>query len=470
MTTQYDDEYEPDPESEQSSDPRPRDLHAEQATLGAMLLSKRAVDEIVPILGEGRAFYRPANETIYQAIVAVHDTPGVTADPISVGDRLRADGNWLRVGGDIALSKCVSAVPTAANGAYYAEIVVKLGRLRELYEIGARMVQRALMADAEPEEIAAAALTELQATLTTVQAGREEKLSVADRWPGFLDELEQQDDPRALDSPWPELNAHVQFKPKELTVVGAATSGGKSLLALNLAAHVAFRRKLPVLVASIEMGGSELLTRLTSAEANIAMDALTRRKLGDPEWTKISRINDRMVGAEATDFILDDSPSLTIPKIRSRVRWMDSQGRKPALVVVDYLQIVQPDGANAGKNRTQDVAGISLGLKSIADEFHVPVVALAQFNRSSAGRQPLVTDFKDSSQIEQDASCVLLLHRELDEEGQDTGPNAGKVMLIIAKNRNGRRGVETWLQFEGKYASLRNLSTKTPPPWTPSAA
>lgn len=469
MNTPYDDEYEPNPD-QQAGDPRPRDLHAEQAVLGAMLLSKRAVDEIVPILGEGRAFYRPANETIYRAIIAVHDAPGVTADPISVAAKLRSDGNWLRVGGDIELSKCVSAVPTAANGAYYAEIVVKLGRLRDLYEIGARMVQRALMADAEPEEIAAAALTELQATLVTVQAGREEKLSVADRWPGFLDELEQHDDPRALDSPWPELNEHVQFKPKELTIVGAATSGGKSLLALNLAAHVAFRRKLPVLVASIEMGGSELLTRLTSAEAAIEMDALTRRKLGDREWTKIARINDRMVGAEATDFILDDSPALTIPKIRSRVRWMDSQGRKPALVVVDYLQIVQPDGANAGKNRTQDVAGISLGLKSIADEFHVPVVALAQFNRNAAGRQPLVTDFKDSSQIEQDASTVLLLHRELDEEGQDTGPNAGKVMLIIAKNRNGRRGVETWLQFEGKYASLRNLTTKTPPPWTPGAA
>lgn len=466
MNTPYD---EPEPD-EQPADPRPYDIQAEQATIGAMLLSRRAVDDIVPILHGGEAFYRPAYETIYRAIVGVHDTPGVTVDPISVGARLRAEGNWLRVGGDIELSKCVSAVPAAASGAHYAEIVANLYRLRQVYEIGARMVQRARMADAEPEEIAASALAELQATLTQVQAGREEKLSVADRWPGFLDELEQHDDPRALDSPWPDLNEHVQFKPKELTVVGAATSGGKSLLALNLAAHVAFRRKLPVLVASIEMGGSELLSRLTAAEAAIEMDALTRRKLGDREWTKIARINDRMVAPEAADFILDDSPALTIPKIRSRVRWMDSQGRKPALVVVDYLQIVQPDGANAGKNRTQDVAAISLGLKSIADEFHVPVVALAQFNRNAVGRQPLVTDFKDSSQIEQDASTVLLLHRELDEEGQDTGPNAGKVMLIVAKNRNGRRGVELWLQFEGKYASLRNLTTKTPPPWTSSAA
>jgi replicative DNA helicase len=217
----------------------------------------------------------------------------------------------------------------------------------------------------------------------------------------------------------------------------------------------------------MEMGGSEVLTRLTSAEANIKLDNMTRRELGEPEWKKIARINDRMTSPQAAQFILDDSPVLTISKIRSRVRWMISQGYPPGLVVIDYTQLITPEGPNPGKNRTQDVAGISLGMKRIADEFDVPVLALAQFNRGAAGRRPLVTDFKDSSQVEQDASVCVLLHRDLDEEGMDTGPNAGMVTAIVAKNRNGKRGVEVLLQFAGEYASLRNLTTQTPP-WSPS--
>jgi replicative DNA helicase len=456
----YDDEP---PADEQEADPRPRDVVAEQAVIGAMLLSPKAVDEISPVLGEGEAFYRDAHETIYRTILRLHDASGGAADPITVAAALRSSGELLRVGGENYLSACIAAVPTSANGIDYADIVHEQWQLRRMYEIGHRLTQRARMPEASPDEVAAAVLAEVQALFGNGAGGKVEKLSVAERWEGFVDELEQENDPSALDTPWPDLNEHIQFKPKEVTVVGAATSGGKSLLAINQAAHVAFRRRQPVVVFSIEMGGNELLGRITSAEANIELSSLVRRKLGDVEWRKIARISERMTSEEAANFVIDDSPSITVPKIRSRIRWMVSQGRKPALVVVDYAQIVKPSGPNAGKNRTQDVAAISIGMKEIADEFEVPVLLLAQFNRGAVGRQPLVSDFKDSSQIEQDASTVLLLHRELDEEGNDTGPNAGKVMVIIAKNRNGQRGVETWLQFEGRYASLRNFTTMTPP-------
>lgn len=444
------------------------DILAEQTVIGAMLLSRRVVDQVAPLLGEGEAFHRPAHELIYQAILRLHDAPGTHVNAITVEQALRRTGDLVRCGGPSYLHTCVNAVPTASTGIDCADVVADLYNLRKIQQLGQQLAARARLRDAPADEIASLALSELQALFASSAGGKEEILSVADRWQGFVDELEKHDDPRALDSPWTDLNEVVQFRPKELTVVGAATSGGKSLLALNLAAHVAFRRKLPVLVASIEMGGSELLARLTSAEANLELDYLMRRNLDEARWGKIARVNDRMMSAEAADFVLDDSPAMTIAKIRSRVRWMASQDRKPALVVVDYLQIVAPDTAHAGRGRTQEVASISLGLKAIADEFEVPVVALAQFNRSTAGRQPLVTDFKDSSQIEQDASTVLLLHRDLDEEGNDTGPNAGKVKLIVAKNRNGKRGVEIWLTFQGKFASLRNLTSATPPPWSPS--
>lgn len=465
MTTYHDlpDTFRSEPEPEPDADPRPRDLRAERAVIGSMLLSRMAREQIIPILAGGEGFYWPGNETIYRTIVRIHDDPAGKVDPLTVAAALRTTGELSRVGGEPYLFACVDAAPAAASGEYYAEIVHTQWQLRRLYEVGAHLTQRARMQDVEPDELSGLALSELQAVLGAAAGGGDsEQLSVAARWEGFLSELEQQEDPRALDSPWTDLNEVVQFRPKELTIVGAATSGGKSLLALNQAAHVALRREQPVLVASIEMGGSELLARLAAAEGDIELNQLMRRKLGDREWKKLGRITPRMMSVAADRFVLDDRPGLTIPKIESRIRWMDAKGMKPGLVIVDYLQIVLPDGP-AGRNRTQEVAGISLGLKRMADKFDVPVIALAQFNRSTAGRRPLITDFKDSSQIEQDASTVLLLHRDLDEDGNDTGPNAGKVMLIVAKNRNGQRGREIWLSFQGRYASLRNLTTDTPP-------
>lgn len=457
------------PDTETAEDAFPQepdgiwDEAAEKAVIGAMLISRRVIAEIELILGNGDAFYREAHRILYRTILRIHDTPGAgSPDPITVIQALRSTGELREAGGLDYPHRCIAALPTPESGVDYADIVLNAYQLRLVEQMGIRLIQRARLRDAPAEEITSLALTELQQMFGSATESTAPRLSVKDRWPGFLDELEAGADPRALDTPWPDLNELIQFKPKEVTIVGAATSGGKSLFALNQAAHVAFRRRLPVLVASMEMGGSELLTRLTSAEANIEMESMTRRKLGENEWKKIARINDRMVSDPAADFILDDSPVLTISKIRSRVRWMESQDRKPGLVVIDYTQLITPEGPNAGKNRTQDVANISLGMKRIADEFDVPVLALAQFNRGQANRRPLVTDFKDSSQIEQDASNVVLLHRELDDEGMDTGPNAGKVMAIVAKNRNGQRGVERWLQFEGRYASLRNLTSQTP--------
>jgi replicative DNA helicase len=459
-------DYEDDPDV---AEPGLWDESTEQAAIGSMLLSRRVVDEVAPTLKDGAAFYRPAHQTIYQAILTIHDTPGRTADPIKVAEALRATGDLQRCGGPDYLHRCVSAVPIAANGPDYADIIVNLYELRQIEQLGMRLIQRARLRDTPAGEIASLTLSELQALLGNAAGGKVEDLSVAERWPGFMDELEDENDPRAIDTPWSDLNEVVQLKPKQVTVVGAATSGGKTLLGLNQAAHVAFTRKQPVLVVSMEMGGSEVLARLAASEGNIDLGALTRRTLGEREWQQIARINERMTSPEAATFIIDDSPTMTIPKIESRIRWMDSRGSKPVFVMVDYAQLVTPIGPNAGKNRVQDVAAISLGLKHIADEFDVPVMVLAQFNRGAVGRQPLATDFKDSSQIEQDASNVLLLHRELDEEGNDTGPNAGKVKLIVAKNRNGLRGVETWLSFQGKFASLRNLTTQTPP-WSPGSS
>jgi len=445
----------------------PRNLDAEQAVMGGMLLAPLGVNDAERIIGQLPAFYWPKHETIYRAILDLHGAPGVRPDPITVSDYLKRNGDLEKIGGASYLHHCVQMIPTAANTEWYAEIVVRLYRLRRIMQINTEASAAARMAEAEPEVILDKALADMQALLVEATGGQvEESLSVADNWASFVDELNEGVDKDALDSPWKDLNEVVQFKPKELTVVGAATGGGKSLLGMNMAAHVAMRRGKPVLFASMEMTRKELIARLTAAEAGVKLDHLVRRRLTDDDWVRIAKVSERIQNAD--NFILDDSAGLTVPKIRARVRWMVSQGQRPGLVVVDYMQLITPESTKGGDaNRAQEVAKISRGLKLIADEFAVPVIALAQFNRGSVGRKPLVTDFKDSSQIEQDASVILLLHRELAADGSDTGPSAGKVDLIVGKNRNGGQGREITLNFQGEFGRLRSIA---PPSWSPTSS
>ena len=445
----------------------PRNLDAEQAVMGGMLLAPIGVNDAERVIGNLPAFYWPKHEIIYRAILDLHGKPGVRPDPITVSDYLKRNGDLEKIGGATYLHHCVQMIPTAANTEWYADIVVRLYRLRRIMQISTESAAASRMAEAEPEVILDKAMADLQALLIEATGGDADKgLSVAENWADFVDELNEGIDPDALDSPWKDLNEVVQFKPKELTVVGAATGGGKSLLGMNMAAHVALRRNKPVLFASMEMTRKELIARLTAAEAGVKLDHLIRRQLTNDDWSRIAKVSNRIQNAD--NFILDDSAALTVPKIRARVRWMVSQGQKPALVVVDYMQLISPESTKGGDaNRAQEVAKISRGLKLIADEFAVPVIALAQFNRGSVGRKPLVTDFKDSSQIEQDASVILLLHRELAADGSDTGPTAGTVELIVGKNRNGGQGREITLKFQGEFGRLRSVA---PPSWSPSSA
>ncbi|SHL73728.1 replicative DNA helicase [Streptomyces yunnanensis] len=435
----------------------PQHLEAEQAVLGAMLLSPRSViDQVMPIV-KPDDFYRPAHEMIFTVICDVYGrSRDPKIDPITIAAELHSAGLIEKIGGATYLHTLVQTVPSTGNADYYAHIVYEKAQLRRVIEASSRAASRAYASQGEATEIVDDAMAELQGAATGISA-IEVKLSVSDRWAGFLDELEAGKDPRALDTPWQDLNEIVELKPGQLVTVGAATGGGKSLLGMNLAAHVAMTRARPVLVASMEMGGSELMARLTAAEASVNLDRLIRRKLEDSDWAKIAKASERLQNAQ--NFILDDSPSLTVSKIRARMRWMTSRGTPPAMVVADYLQLLTPESSKGSgeKSRAVEVAELSRNLKLLAMEFEIPVVALAQFNRNAVGRQPQVSDFKDSSAIEQDSNVIVLMHRPLAEDGSDTSERAGEIDLIVAKNRNGASGRIVPLVFQGHYARLRSL-------------
>lgn len=447
--------WEPDTANDDRTTPHNRE--AERAVLGSMLYEQTTIELVDRILSGPEDFHELRHQTIYHAITGLYGasrTPKV--DPITVGAELLARGELGKIGGAAYLHELVQSVPVMGNADGYAEIVREHAQLRAVLTATRRATQRVLAAADTASTILEAAMADLQAAAKGVQPA-DEKLSVADRWMGFIDELEAGRDPNAIDTPWPDLNDVVELKPGQLITVGAATGGGKSLFGMNLAAHVALSRNRPALVASLEMGGSELMARLTAAEAGVDVARLVRRKLDPGDWEKVFRAAPKLQNAE--NFILDDSPNLTIGKIRARMRWMAGSGHAPAIVVADYLQLMTPE-PNGKKERTRanEVAEISRGLKLLAMEFEIPVIALAQFNRGAVGRQPLVSDFKDSSAIEQDSNVIILMHRPLAEDGSDTGPRSGEIDLIVAKNRNGANGRIIPLSFQGHFARLRSMA------------
>jgi len=436
-------------------DAPPHNLEAEMAVLGSMLLDLRIIEPVAKILADRDDFWTLRHRTIYQTITDLYArSREPKIDQITVAAELLATGEITKIGGAQYLSTLVAAVPSVANATYYADLIRECAQLRAVLTATRRATQRALTAASTAAEILDAAMADLQAAAAGT-ATADVRLSVADRWMGFIDELEAGADPRALDTPWTDLNKVIELKPGQLVTVGAATGGGKSLLGMNLAAHVALTRNKPALVASLEMGGSELMARLTAAEAGVVLDRLVRRQLDQSDWEKVFKAAPRLQNAH--NFVLDDSPNLTIGKIRARMRWMGSQGNPPAIVVADYLQLMTPENSKPNANRANEVAELSRGLKLLAMEFEIPVVALAQFNRGAAGRQPVVTDFKDSSAIEQDSNVIVLMHKPLTEDGQPDEYRAGEIDLIVAKNRNGATGRIIPLIFQGHYARLRSM-------------
>lgn len=447
---------EPDWAPDAETNAPPHDREAEMAVLGAMLLSRSVIDPIAAILSDAADFYMPRHQTVYRTITDLYArSRDPKIDTITVAAELLATGELAKIGGAAYLHTLVAAVPAVSSATYYAEIIRERAQLRTVLEATRRATSRALTAALTAAEILDAAMADLQAAATGTTT-TDVRLSVSDRWMGFVDELEAGADPRALDTPWMDLNEVVELKPGQLVTVGAATGGGKSLLGMNLAAHVALTRSKPALVASMEMGGSELMARLTAAESGVVLDRLIRRKLEQSDWEKIFKAAPRL--QNASNFILDDSPNLTIGKIRARMRWMASTGNPPAIVVADYLQLMTPENAKPNANRANEVAELSRGLKLLAMEFEIPVIALAQFNRGAAGRQPVVTDFKDSSAIEQDSNVIVLMHRPINEDGTPNDDRAGEIDLIVAKNRNGASGRIVPLIFQGHYARLRSMA------------
>lgn len=432
----------------------PNDMEAEKSVLGGMLLSKDAIGEVNEAGVTSEAYYRPVHGTIHDAIMDMYGK-GQPVDPITLGAYLTKSGDLERVGGASYLHTLVQSVPTAANAAYYAEIVVERYKLRRLIEAGTRIVQMGYAAEGEVADVVNAAQAEMQSAAQLGAGGGVERVQwVDDMLEEYLVSMDAPP-PSRLPLPYADLQATLPMEPGDLIVVAARPAIGKSVVLLDIARCVAIEHRMTVLVSSMEMSRPQLMERLMAAEARVPLNRIKDREYQNDDR---QRIHDAALRIGGAPLVVDDGPAATTVQLRSRLRWLQAQGKLPAVLLVDYLQIMKASGKR-GQNRTGEVDEISRGLKELAGEFGIIIIAAAQLNREVEKREdkkPMMADLRESGSIEADANAVILLHRPdaYDKEHE----RAGEMDLIIGKNRQGPTGTVT-VAFQGHYARCRDLGT-----------
>ncbi|MEU8828879.1 replicative DNA helicase [Streptomyces sp. NPDC048636] len=431
----------------------PQDTDAEQCVLGGMLLSKDAIGEIVESGLKSTDFYGPQHQLVFSAVMDLYGR-GEPADPITVAAELTRTGGIGRVGGPAYLHTLVHAVPTAANAAYYAEIVTDRAKLRRLVEAGTRITQMGYLAEGDTDDILDRASAEIQAVTTDATGGGLERVRWLDEM--LEDYLRSMDEPRpsCLPLPYTDLERILRAEPGDLIVVAARPAVGKSVVLLDIARHVSIRHRRTAMVSSMEMNRPQLMERIIAAEARVGLQQVKARQYDEDDRRRVEQAAEQIAGAP---LVVDDGPAATLHQLRSRLRWLNGRGRLPAVLLVDYIQIMKA-AEKRGQSRTAEVDGLSRGLKELASEFQTTVIAAAQLNREverRADRTPTLADLRESGSIEADANAVILLHRP-DAYAKDD-PRAGELDLIVAKNRQGPTSTVT-VAFQGHYARAKDMA------------
>lgn len=437
----------------------PHDLDAEQAVLGSMMLARHATLDVVEVVdGVKQPFYRPAHETIFDTMLALYAN-GHPLDPITVSNRLQQDDTLEKVGGRGYIHTLVNAVPTAAMAGHYAEILRDHALLRAVIQTGTDLVQMGYRARATHDtaaQIVDTSAANLQALTAAAKGGSETREWMLDRVVDAV--LDEYDNPRddVLPLPWTDLQSVAPMEPGDLVVVAGRPAMGKSLVLLGIGRHVAIRHRRGILIASMEMSHVQMGQRLIAAEAKIPLHGLRARTLDRQQYAAVKAARDRI---RRSPLRIDDTPAVPVSTWRRRLRQLQAKDELPAALIVDYLQIAKAEQAKA-QNRVIEVDSIAVGLKALAQEFKIVVIAAAQLNRVSEHRQdktPTLSDLRESGGIENNANIVILLHREdyYDRES----PRAGEFDFIVAKNRMGHNATVT-AGWQGHYARIVDMEAE----------
>ena len=441
----------------------PQDILAEQSVVGAMLLSKQAIDQAGEQLS-GRDFYQPANELIFNTVLDLANR-GEPADAITVAAELTRRGELARIGGAPYLHTLVASVPTAASADYYATIVREKAVLRRLIQVGQQI---SALGWAETGEIETLVDQAQKAAMDVDSAsGADDYSAVSELLVSTIDEIEaiqaHAGVMAGLASGFDELDRITTgFRPGQMIVVAARPGVGKSTLGLDLCRAASVKHGIPSAIFSLEMTAAEISMRLLSAEAKVPIQHMRGGGMTEADWGSIIRI---MPSVQNAPILIDDSPNMTMPQIRAKARRMKKQNGI-GLMVIDYLQLMT--SGKRVENRQVEVSEFSRQIKLLAKELDIPVVAISQLNRGSEQRtdkKPQLSDLRESGSIEQDADIVLLVHRP---EMYGESEREGEADLIVAKNRSGPTDSGIAVAFQGRYSRFVPMARQSAAPPAPA--
>ncbi|MEQ6900855.1 replicative DNA helicase [Nocardioides sp. YIM 152588] len=431
----------------------PQDMAAEQSVLGAMLISKDAIADVVEVL-RGVDYYRPAHESIHDAILDLYGR-GEPADMVTVAGELQRRGELQKIGGAPYLHTLAANVPIAANAGFYADIVREKAVLRRLVDAGTKVVQLSYAGEGDVDSIVNQAQAEIYSVTDRRKA--EDFVPLSDIMDSVLDEIEaienREDGMYGVPTGFAELNDLTNgFHGGQMIIVAARPAVGKSTLALDFCRAASIGANMASVFFSLEMSRTEITMRLLSAEARIPLNHIRNGKMTTEEWERLAR---HVSKVSASPMFIDDSPGMTLTEIRAKARRL-KQKHDLKLIVLDYLQLLT--SGKKVESRQVEVSEFSRQIKLLAKELEVPIIALSQLNRGSeqrADKRPMTSDLRESGSIEQDADIVILLHRDDVYEKESTRP--GEADLIIAKHRNGATR-DIVVAFQGHYSRFVDMA------------
>lgn len=434
--------------------PLPSNVEAEKSVLAACMLNEEAVDEIASSLSPEN-FYRPAHRLIFEGIANLADRH-IPIDQISLADRLAAEGQLEAAGGRPYLVELANNTLSLTNWKSHSEIVRRASLQRDLIYASTNI--NALAYDA-PDD-ASQTIEEAERMLFSVTQKRvgSSFTKVSDLLSTVFDQIDElarhKDELAGVGTGFKDVDdLFWGWRGGDLLILAARPAVGKTSFALNVAVNAA-KHGASVALFSLEMSATQLVQRILCSEARVNLSKLRTGSLTDADWAPILSATDSL---SKLDLWIDDTPGLSLLEMRAKAR-RQLRDKERGLIIVDYLQLMQPAKARRDGNRSVEVAEISRGLKVLAKELDVPILSLSQLSRAvemRGNKRPMLSDLRESGSIEQDADIVMFIDRSTDEAEaeQDGRPPLGTADLIVAKHRNGATR-DIRLSFAAEYTKF----------------
>lgn len=440
----------------------PQAVDLEEAVLGAMMIDKKGVDDVIDII-HANVFYKPAHQFIYEAIFKLFEN-SEPIDLLTVSNQLRKDEKLDAVGGDFYLISLSQKVSSAAHIEFHARIILQKFIQRRLINISSEIITNSYDETVDVFDLLDEAETKLfDITQGNLKKSSEAAHNLVTQALKKIEEISNQEGMSGVPSGFNKLDQLTSgWQQSDLIILAARPGMGKTAFVMSMAKNMAIDFNIPVAIFSLEMSSVQLITRMISSETGISSDKLRKGNLETYEW---EALNVKVKNLSNAPIFIDDTPSLSVFDLRAKARRLVSQhGVK--MVIIDYLQLMTAGSNTKGTgNREQEISMISRNLKALAKELSVPVIALSQLSRAvetrGGSKRPLLSDLRESGAIEQDADIVSFIYRpeyygltEWDDE--ERTPCEGQAEFIVAKHRNG--GLENIkIKFIGRLAKFTDL-------------